>query len=139
MISQRIGTEVGLLKNRVKHRVRNGASAISTMQSSVSNKTRRALSRTDYVVHENAWKLLGTTAAVAVIGGFFLARRYGSEIMGEVTRSVTDEEGKPQEVKLKTYTGFEVLQSLLPFALFLVKARQANKCAQNAEIEISKE
>lgn len=136
MFTNKIGTQVGLMKNRVKHRVRNSASALSGAQSNVAHKTRRVLSRTDYAVHENAWKLLGLTAVVGIVGGYLLARRYGSSLPGEVTRSVTDEDGKPREVRFKTFTGFEIFQSLLPFALFLVKARQANKCAQNAQIEI---
>jgi ElaB/YqjD/DUF883 family membrane-anchored ribosome-binding protein len=135
MITQRIGTEMGLMANRVKRKFRNGAHKMSGLQNNLTVKSKRCISQTDYLVHENAWKMIGFTAAFAVIACFFLARRYGPRLMGESDRLLVHESGEEREVKVKTRSGMDYLKALLPFALFLVRARKEAKCPEKVELK----
>lgn len=119
----RIGTELGLVGNRVKRGVRNGRYAVSEFGTKVSEQTRRAARRTDYFVHDNAWPLLGVATGLALVGGFLLAR------MTLENRAVVveDAEGKPVMKKRPPVTVGEIIHSLIPLAVLFIKTRQAAK------------
>jgi ElaB/YqjD/DUF883 family membrane-anchored ribosome-binding protein len=134
MISQRIGTEMGFVGRRLQRKFRNGADKMASLQSNVASKGKRCIRQTDYLVHENAWKMMGVTAAMAVVAGFFLARKFGGLVAGEGERMLVHESGEEREVKVKTRSGMDYLKALLPFALFLVKARKETKCPEKVEL-----
>ena len=70
-----MGTELGLMTGRVKQGFRNGRESISDLQTSVSEKTRRAARKTDYYVHDNAWTMMAISAGLAFVAGFLLSNR----------------------------------------------------------------
>lgn len=134
MITQRIGTEVGLMANRVRRKFRNGAHSVTGLQNSLSSRGKRYIRHTDYLVHENAWKLIGGAAAVALVAGFFLARRFNEVVLEEDEALLTHESGEERKVKVKKRSNLDIVKSLLPFALFLLKARKERKAPVEVEI-----
>ena len=125
MITERVGTEVGIMTGRIKQRFRNGRENVSDFGSSVSNKTRRAASRTDYYVHDNAWKIIGVAVGVAFVAGYFFSTRNQEGIASELNSS--DERLQKKAQKMNSW---EFVHSALPLTLFLWKAFQASRCAR---------
>src|SRR5688572_23718399 len=130
MISERVGTEIGLMTGRIKQRIRNGRETISGLQSSVSTGTKRAVRKTDYYVHDNAWKLIGVAAGLAFFAGFILSARNQEAIAASV-----DADGSPDvEKKVQKLNSWEFVHSALPLTLFLWKAVQASRCARKGMV-----
>ena len=126
MISKdRIGTEIGLVTGRIKHGFRNGKDGLSDLQTTLSEKTRRAARRTDYYVHDNAWRMMAVSAGLAFAAGFLLSRRNQEGIEAAVAT------GDPEmEKKIQKANSWEFVHSAIPLALFLWKAVQASRCAR---------
>lgn len=130
MIRERVGTEIGLMTGRIKQSIRNRRESISDMKSTVSNSTRRAVRKTDYYVHDNAWKIIGTVAGLAFFAGFLLSRRNQEGIAAGVGA-----DGSPEvEKKVQRLNSWEFVHSALPMALFLWKAVQASRCARKGMV-----
>lgn len=129
MTRERIGTEVGLVTGRIKRAYRNGKEGVSNLQSSVSQKSRRAVRQTDYYVHDNAWKMMAISAGLAFAAGFLLSKRNQEGIMAAVDPDNPDEREKAQRLN-----SWEFIHSALPLALFAWKAIQASKCARKGAI-----
>ena len=72
---ERVGTEIGLMTGRIKKSFLNGRDSISSARAAASDRTRRAVRKTDYYVHDNAWKMIGAVAGLAFFTGFLLSRR----------------------------------------------------------------
>jgi ElaB/YqjD/DUF883 family membrane-anchored ribosome-binding protein len=122
MITDRVGTEIGLVTGRIKRKFRNGKDNVSNMQTAVTEKTRRAVRKTDYYVHDNAWMMMGIAAGVAFAAGFLLSRRNEEEIVVDVEAMDPDE---LEELKnRKKVNSWEFVHSVLPLALFAWKALQ---------------
>lgn len=132
MLTERVGTEIGLVTGRIKQSFRNGRESLSGLQTSVSNRTRRAVSKTDYYVHDNAWKLIGVAAGLAFVTGFLLSQRNQEAIAASVD---ADGSTSPEvEKKVQKLNSWEFLHSSLPLALFLWKAVQASRCARKGMV-----
>lgn len=129
MISrERVETEWGLMTGRIKKTFRNGKANISNFQSNLSEKTRRVARKTDYYVHDNAWRMMAVTAGVAFAAGFVLSRGNQQAVL----RAAGDPPN-PQE-KVKKMNSWEILRSSLPLALFLWKAYQVSRDQRRAKI-----
>ena len=63
--SERVGTEIGIMTGRIKQSFRNGKDNISSFQTNLGQKTRRAARQTDYYVHDNAWMMMAMSAGLA--------------------------------------------------------------------------
>lgn len=121
----RIGTEIGLVTGRIKKTFRNSKDSISTFQTNVSGKTRRAIRKTDYYVHDNAWTLMALTAGVAFAAGFLLSRRSQDAV------AIEYQEGNPEvEEKIRKVSSFDFFHSIMPLALFAVKALSISRKAR---------
>jgi ElaB/YqjD/DUF883 family membrane-anchored ribosome-binding protein len=122
MISrERVGTEIGLMTGRIKKTFRNGKDNLTSFQSNLSEKTRRAARKTDYYVHDNAWMMMAVSAGLAFAAGFLLSRGNQQAIAAEVGDLPNSEE------KIKRMNSWEFVHSSLPLALFLWKALQASR------------
>ena len=135
MIRERVGTEIGLMTGRIKQTLLNGRDNISTAKSAVSDKTRRAVRRTDYYVHDNAWKMMGVIAGLAFVAGYFLSTKNQEGITAAVNAyggNVTDHP-EVQE-KVKKLNSLEMIHSAIPLALFFWKAVQASRCARKGMV-----
>ena len=75
MISrERVGTEIGLMTGRIKKTFRNSKDSITSFQTNLNERTRRAVRKTDYYVHDNAWAMMAISAGLAFAAGFVLSR-----------------------------------------------------------------
>jgi hypothetical protein len=120
------------MTGRIKQSFRNGRESISDFQSSVSGGTRKAVRRTDYYVHDHAWKMIGAAAGLAFFTGFLLSRRNQEAIAASID---ADETGSREvHKKVQKLNSWEFLHSSLPLALFLWKAVQASRCARKGAI-----
>jgi hypothetical protein len=129
ILKERIGTEVGLMTGRVKQSFRNGKASLSDLQTSVSETTRRAVRKTDYYVHDNAWRMMAVSAGIAFVAGFLLSKRNQEGIAAAI------ETGDPEiEKKVQKVNSWEFVHSTIPLALFLWKAVQASRCARKGMI-----
>lgn len=129
MIKDKISAEASLLGGRIKQSLRNGREGISEIQTAAADKTRRAVRHTDYLVHDNAWKMIGVVAGLAFAAGFFVSRRNQEAIATAVGSDSSRVEEKVQ--RLNTW---EFIHSALPMGLFLWKAIQASRCARKGMI-----
>src|SRR5688572_8470381 len=135
MIRERVGTEIGLMTGRIKQTLLNGRDNISTAGSAVSDKTRRAVRRTDYYVHDNAWKMMGVIAGLAFVAGYFLSTKNQEGIAAGINAdggNVTDHPEVQQ--KIKKLNSWEMIHSAIPLALFFWKAVQASRCARKGMV-----
>src|SRR5262245_30455298 len=122
MISrQRVGTEIGLMTGRIKKTFRNGKENISSLQTNLSERTRRAARKTDYYVHDNAWTMIAVFAGLAFAAGFLLSRG-NQEAIARAVGEIPD-----SREKVKKLNSWEFLHSSIPLALFAWKALLASK------------
>ena len=128
MWRERAGTETGLMTGSIKQKFRNGRDNLTEFQSSISTGTRRAARKTDYYVHDNAWKMIGTIAGLAFAAGFFISRRNQEAIAAAA--GLEGHSSREVEEKVQRLNSWEFLHSALPMALFLWKAVQASRCAR---------
>jgi ElaB/YqjD/DUF883 family membrane-anchored ribosome-binding protein len=127
---ERIETELELIANKIKTGIANGKYSLSEVQEAVAQKSRRAARQTDYYVHDNAWKAIGITAALAFIGGMVLGKAAGSESADATGNKALDAEEAKPAVTPARLASWELLHSLLPLGVFLWKAAQS---ARNAK------
>jgi ElaB/YqjD/DUF883 family membrane-anchored ribosome-binding protein len=123
MISrERVGTEIGLMTGRVRKTFRNGKENISSFQTGLSERTRRAARKTDYYVHDNAWTMMALSAGLAFAAGFLLSRANQQAIAEAVGAEVPNSRDK-----VKKLNSWEFLHSSIPLALFVWKAFLASR------------
>lgn len=135
MIRERVGTEIGLMTGRIKQSFLNGRDNISTAKSAVSDKTRRAVRRTDFYVHDNAWKMMGVVAGLAFVAGYFLSTRNQEGIAAAVNADGGDVTDHPKvQEKVQKLNSWEMIHSAIPLALFFWKAVQASRCARKGMV-----
>lgn len=135
MIRERVGTEIGLMTGRIKQTLLNGRDNISTAKSAVSDKTRRAVRRTDYYVHDNAWKMMGVIAGLAFVAGYFLSTKNQEGISAAVNADGGNVTDHPEvQEKVKKLNSWEMIHSAIPLALFFWKAVQASRCARKGMV-----
>lgn len=126
MITQgRVGTEIGLMTGRIKQSLLNGRDNLANAGTAVSDKTRRAARRTDYYVHDNAWKMMGIAAGLALVVGFALSQVHERKIIVEEVPVGSD--SNPKAAKKKKGS-FELIHAVIPLALFAWKAFQSSRC-----------
>ncbi len=135
MINERVGTEIGLMTGRIKKTFLNGKDSVSTARSAVTNKTRQAVRRTDYFVHDNAWTMIGVIAGLAFVAGYFISTKNQEGISAGVNAEVGDATNNPQvQEKVKRLNSWELMHSAIPLALFFWKAMQASRCAKKGMV-----
>jgi ElaB/YqjD/DUF883 family membrane-anchored ribosome-binding protein len=135
MITERVGTEIGLMTGRIKKTFLNGRDSVSTAKSAVSDKTRKAVRRTDYFVHDNAWTMIGVVAGLAFVAGYFISTKNQEGISAGVNADVGDATNNPQvQEKVKRLNSWELMHSAIPLALFFWKAMQASRCAKKGMV-----
>jgi hypothetical protein len=120
MTRGRVGTEIGLVTGRIKRKFRNRKDDLSNFQSAVSERTRRAVRKTDYYVHDNAWAMIGVAAGLAFAAGFLLSRK--SE--GVILEAGTTAENPRSRERAKKVNSWEFVHSAIPLALFVWRAFQ---------------
>jgi ElaB/YqjD/DUF883 family membrane-anchored ribosome-binding protein len=120
---ERVGTEIGLMKGRIRKKFLNGRDNLSSLQTNVSEKTRRAVRKTDYYVHENAWTMMAISAGLAFAAGFLLSRRNLDSIVLDVEAGDT-----PQaKERIKRLNSWEMIHSAIPLALFVWKTLRSTR------------
>jgi hypothetical protein len=135
MTRERVGTEIGLMTGRIKQTFLNGRENVSNAKSAVADKTRRAVRRTDYYVHDNAWKMMGVIAGLAFVAGYFISTKNQEGIAAGVNADVGDATNSPRvQEKVKKLNSWEMVHSAIPLALFFWKAMQASRCAKNGMV-----
>lgn len=131
-LRERVGTEFGLMSGRIKKSLLNGRDNVSNARIAVTERTRRAARKTDYFVHDNAWKMIGIVAGAAFVTGFLLSRRseerYGSDLHSGQSPQV--------QGKAKRSSSWEMIHSAIPLALFFWKARQSSRCEKRGEVTV---
>jgi ElaB/YqjD/DUF883 family membrane-anchored ribosome-binding protein len=129
MIStERVGTEIGLMTGRIRKTFRNSKHNLSSLQTNISERTRRAARKTDYYVHDNAWIMMAFSAGLAFAAGFLLSRGNQNAIvhtLGEIPDA---------DKKVKKVNSWEFLHSSIPLALFVWKAYMASRDQRRADI-----
>jgi ElaB/YqjD/DUF883 family membrane-anchored ribosome-binding protein len=123
----RVGTEIGLMTGRIKRKFRNGKDSFSGFQTAVSDKTRSAARKTDYYVHDNAWTMIAISAGLAFAAGFLLSRKNQDSIAFDVQTGDTPD----AKERIKKLNSWEFVHSAIPLGLFVWKAIQGSRCAQN--------
>ena len=119
----------------IKQTLLNGRDNISTAKSAVSDKTRRAVRRTDYYVHDNAWKMMGVIAGLAFVAGYFLSTKNQEGIAAAVNADGGNATDHPEvQEKVKKLNSWEMIHSAIPLALFFWKAVQASRCARKGMV-----
>ena len=126
---ERVGTEIGLMSGRIKKSLMNGRYSVSNARIAVTEKTRRAARKTDYFVHDNAWKMIGLVAGTAFVTGLLLSRR-----SQEISSSNLNSGESPQvRGKGKRSGSWEMIHSAIPLLLFFWKTRQSARCEKRGE------
>ena len=132
---ERVGTEIGLMTGRIKQTFLNGRENVSSAKSAVADKTRKAVRRTDYYVHDNAWKIMGVIAGLAFVAGYFISTKNQEGIAAGVNADVGDATNNPKvQEKVKRLNSWEMVHSAIPLALFFWKAMQASRCAKKGMV-----
>ena len=127
LTTERVGTEIGLMTGRIKQKFLNGRDSLASAGTTVSKKTRRAVSKTDYYIHDNAWKMLGLAAGLAFVAGFLLSQaRDERVVVGEGL--AVDSDGTPVSPQKKKSGSIEVMSALAPLAVLAWKTFQSSRC-----------
>jgi ElaB/YqjD/DUF883 family membrane-anchored ribosome-binding protein len=123
----RVGTEIGLMTGRIKQSFMNSRDSLANAGTAVSEKTRRAARKTDYYVHDNAWKMMGIVAGLAFVAGYALTRLNDETfVIGEGLPVDSDENAKA--AKKEKSGSWELVHAAIPLALFAWKAFQGSRC-----------
>jgi ElaB/YqjD/DUF883 family membrane-anchored ribosome-binding protein len=69
------GDELARAKEKLSARVASAKESVEDMGHAAANRARKAAKATDRYVHEQPWKVIGASAAIAFLIGFALARR----------------------------------------------------------------
>ena len=135
MTRERVGTEIGLMTGKIKQSLLNGRDNVSTAKAAVADKTRRAVRRTDYYVHDNAWKMMGVIAGLAFVAGYFLSTKNQEGISAAINADGSQATDHPKvQEKVQKLNSWEMIQSAIPLALFFWKAVQASRCARKGMV-----
>ena len=130
---ERVGTEIGIMTGRIKKTLSNGRDNLASARVAVSEKTRRAVRRTDYYVHDHAWKMLGIAAGLAFVTGFILSRANDERIF--LTETVPGDADETQKAVKKSKSGsWELIHAAIPLAMFAWKAFQSSRCARRGTV-----
>lgn len=124
MTRERVGTEIGIMTGRIKQSFLNSRDNLANAGTAVSEKTRRAARRTDYFVHDNAWKMMGIAAGLALAAGFVLSQVSERKVI--VEEVPVDSDGNPKPKKKRG--SLELVHAVIPLALFAWKAFQSSRC-----------
>src|SRR5678816_3796642 len=108
---ERVDTEIGLMTGRIKQSLLNGRDNLTNAGTAVSEKTRRAARRTDYYVHDNAWKMMGIVAGLAFVVGFALSQVNERKIIADEAVPI-DSDGNPKTKKKRG--SFELVHAVIP-------------------------
>ena len=132
MISrERVGTEIGLMTGRIKKTFRNSKDSITSFQTNLNERTRRAVRKTDYYVHDNAWAMMAISAGLAFAAGFVLSRANQEAIAEAVGEQIPN---SPE--KVKKVNSWEFLHSAIPLGLFVWKAFLASRGTRKVEVKV---
>lgn len=135
MTRERVGTEIGLMTGKIKQSLLNGRDNVSTAKAAVADKTRRAVRRTDYYVHDNAWKMMGVIAGLAFVAGYFLSTKNQEGISAAINADGSQATDHPKvQEKVQKLNSWEMIHSAIPLALFFWKAVQASRCARKGMV-----
>lgn len=135
MTRERVGTEIGLMTGKIKQSLLNGRENVSTAKAAVADKTRRAVRRTDYYVHDNAWKMMGLIAGLAFVAGYFLSTKNQEGISAAINADGSQATDHPKvQEKVQKLNSWEMIHSAIPLALFFWKAVQASRCARKGMV-----
>ena len=121
------------MTGRIKKSFLNGRDNLASAGVAVSEKTRRAARRTDYYVHDNAWKLIGLTAGLAFVAGFILSRGAEEPLLlaeGVPVDSDDNHEENRRAAKKARSGSWELVHAAIPLAMFAWKAFQSSRCAK---------
>lgn len=69
------GDELARAKEKLSARVASAKESVEDMSQAVASRARKTAKATDRYVHEQPWKVIGASAAIAFLVGFALARR----------------------------------------------------------------
>ena len=130
---ERVGTEIGLMTGRIKKTFLNGRDNLANAGVAVSEKTRRAARRTDYYVHDNAWKLIGVTAGLAFVTGLILSR-LNDERLALVETLPADSHNNQKPAKKSRSGSWELVHAAIPLAMFAWKVFQDSRCARRGAV-----
>ena len=132
---ERVGTEIGLVTGRIKQTLLNGKENVSNAKGLVADKTRQAARKTDYFVHDNAWKIVGIVAGMAFVAGYFLSTKNQEGIVAGINADGASATDHPEvQQKVKKLNSWEMVHSAIPLALFFWKAIQASRCARKGMV-----
>ena len=132
---ERVGTEIGLMTGRIKQSLLNGRENVSSAKAAVTDKTRRAVRRTDYYVHDNAWKMMGVIAGLAFVAGYFISTKNQEGISAAMNADGSQATDHPKvQEKVQRLNSWEMIHSAIPLALFFWKAVQASRCARKGMV-----
>ena len=132
---ERVGTEIGLMTDRIKQTLLNGRENVSSAKAAVTDKTRRAVRRTDYYVHDNAWKMMGVIAGLAFVAGYFISTKNQEGISAAMNADGSQATDHPKvQEKVQRLNSWEMIHSAIPLALFFWKAVQASRCARKGMV-----
>src|SRR5687767_5261073 len=106
---ERVGTEIGIMTGRIKRSFRNGKDNLASFQTNLSERTRRAVRKTDYYVHDNAWAMMAFSAGLAFAAGFLLSRANQQAIAEAVGTEIPNSHEKVRKVN-----SWEFLHSSIP-------------------------
>jgi hypothetical protein len=122
------------MTGRIKQSILNGRDSVSSAKDAVSNKTRQAVRRTDYYVHDNAWTMIGVVAGLAFVAGYFLSTKNQEGISAGVNADAGDATNPKVQEKVKRLNSWELIHSAIPLTLFFWKAMQASRCAKKGMV-----
>ncbi len=69
------GDELARAKAKLSARIASARESVSGMAHDVAGRAKKGAKATDRYVHEQPWKVIGASAAIAFLVGFALARR----------------------------------------------------------------
>ena len=70
------GEKMANLRERIGARLVDAKIRLAEAEDEIINKTRAAARATDEYVHDNPWQAVGVTAAIGVLVGLIVGRRY---------------------------------------------------------------
>jgi hypothetical protein len=122
------------MTGRIRKTFLNGRDNLANAGVAVSEKTRRAARKTDYYIHDNAWKMMGISAGLAFFAGFLLSRLNDERLLAPHLTE-TDSDQNPPAAKKSKSGSWELVHAAIPLALFAWKAFQSSRCARRGAVE----
>jgi len=119
------------MTGRIKKTFRNSKDSITSFQTNLNERTRRAVRKTDYYVHDNAWAMMAISAGLAFAAGFVLSRANQEAIAEAVGEQIPNSPEKVRKVN-----SWEFLHSAIPLGLFVWKAFLASRGTRKVEVKV---